>query len=115
MAAIRAVLIGMSPILRDIVKQCIRSVGDVEIVGEFFAEEGTERLILLKPEVVIISLGRGETDEVASRLLETAPAAKIVALSSDNRSAFCSTMRLHRVVLSDISPQEIASFISRAG
>jgi DNA-binding NarL/FixJ family response regulator len=112
-AAIRAVLIGMSPLLRDIVKQSVGGVSGMDIVGEFFAEEWTERVRALKPEVVIISLRHGEADDVASRLLETVPTAKIVALSSGNRSALCCTIR-DRLVLSDFSPQDIAAFISRA-
>jgi len=67
-AAIRAVLIGMSPMLRDIVMQCVGGVRDMEIVGEFFTDEWAEPLRFSKPEVIIISLGRGEADDVASRL-----------------------------------------------
>ncbi len=85
----------------------------MDIVGEFSAEEWTERVRALKPEVVIISLRRGEADDVASRLLETVPTARIVALSSDNRRALCCMMR-RRLVLSDFSSQDIAAFISRA-
>jgi DNA-binding NarL/FixJ family response regulator len=112
-AAIRAVLIGLSPLLRDIVKQSVAGVRDMDIVSEFSADEWTERLRALKPEVVIISLRRGEADHVASRLLGTVPTAKIVALSSDNRRALCCTIR-DRLVLPDVSAQEIASFLSRA-
>ena len=47
-----------------------------------------------------------------SRLMQAAPNAKIVALSSDNRSALCCAADRHQQVLFDVSPQEIAEFIS---
>jgi DNA-binding NarL/FixJ family response regulator len=100
--------------LRDIVKQSVGGDRDVEIVGEFLADEATERLRILKPEVVIVSLRRDEADDIAAQLLEIVPTAKIVALSADNRNALCCVMRPHGLVLSDFSPQEIAGFISRA-
>ena len=113
MARIRVVFIGMSPMLRDIVKQAIGSETDMDVAGEFFADRWAERLRALKPEAVIISLARGEDDDdVTSRLMEAAPNAKIVALSSDNRSALCCTAGRHQRVLFDVSPHEIAEFIS---
>ena len=111
MARIRVVFIGMSPMLRDIVKQAIGSEMDMDIAGELFADSWAGRLRTLTPEAVIISLARGEGDDVASRLMQAAPNAKIVALSSDSRSALCCVGR-HQRVLFDVSPQEIAEFIS---
>jgi DNA-binding NarL/FixJ family response regulator len=99
--------------LRDIVKQCVMSQVDVEVVGELFAGDWTERLRMLKPEVVIISLRPGESDVIATRLLEIVPSAKIVALSPDNRRALFCTMRAHRLLLSDFSAEEVAALISR--
>jgi DNA-binding NarL/FixJ family response regulator len=111
-ARIRVVFIGMSPMLRDIVKQAVESERDVDIAGEFFADTWAEGLRVLKPEAVIISLARGEGDDVTNRLMEAAPNARIVALASDNRSAiFCAAGR-HQKVLLDVSSQEIAEFIS---
>ena len=112
MARIRVVFIGMSPMLRDIVKQAIGSEMDMDIAGELFADSWAGRLRTLKPEAVIISLARGEGDDVASRLMQAAPNAKIVALSSDSRSALCCAAGRHQRVLFDVSPQEIAEFIS---
>ena len=112
MARIRVVFIGMSPLLRDIVKQAIGSEMDMEIAGEFFADSWAEHLRALKPEAVIISLAFGEGDGVTSRLMEAAPNAKIVALSSDSRSALCCAAGRHQRIVFDVSPQEIAEFIS---
>ena len=87
---------------------------DMEVVGEFLTDEWAERLRALKPEAVIISLGHREADDVVSRLLETVPTAKIVALSSDNRRGLCCMIGCDRLVLSDVSLHEITSFLSRA-
>ena len=96
---IRVVLIGTSPMLRDIVKQAIGSETDMDVAGELFADGWAERLRALKPEAVIISLARGEGDDVTSRLMEAAPNAKIVALSSDNVAALCCAAGRHQRVL----------------
>ena len=111
-AGIRVVFIGMSPMLRDIVSRAIGSEMDMDIAGELFPDSWAERLRALKPGAVIISLARGEADDVTSRLLEAAPNAKIVALSSDSRSALCCVAGRHQRVLFDVSPQEIVEFIS---
>ena len=112
MARIRVVFIRMSPMLRDIVKQAVGSEMDMDIAGELFADSWAERLRALKPGAVIISLADGEGDDVTSRLMQVAPNAKIVALSADNRSALCCEAGRHQRVLFDVSPQEIAKFIS---
>jgi DNA-binding NarL/FixJ family response regulator len=112
-AAIRAVLIGMSPLLRDILAQSISSQANVEIVGELLAHEWGERLRWLSPDVVIISLRRGEGDDITSRLLDIVPNAKIITLSYDNRRATFSDMRARRTVFRDFSPEQIASLIVR--
>jgi DNA-binding NarL/FixJ family response regulator len=103
----------MTPLLRDIVSQCLESKIDVQVVGEFQSGGWTERLRYLRPDMVIVSLRGSEGDDVAARLLETAPGAKVVVLSSDGRQASFVTMRIERADLSDPSIQEIADFISR--
>jgi DNA-binding NarL/FixJ family response regulator len=110
-AGIRVVFIGMSPMLRDIVSRAIGSEMDMDIAGELFPDSWAQRLNALKPGAIIISLAHGEGDDVTSRLMEAAPNAKIVALSADNRSALCCEAG-HQRVLFDVSPQEIAKFIS---
>ena len=84
---------------------------DMDIAGELFPDSWAQRLHALKPGAIIISLAHGEGDDVTSRLMEAAPNAKIVALSADNRSALCCEAG-HQRVLFDVSPQEIAKFIS---
>lgn len=110
-AGIRVVFIGMSPMLRDIVSRAIGSEMDMDIAGELFLDSWAERLRALKPGAVFISLAHGEGDDVTSRLMEAAPNAKIVAFSADNRSALCCAAGRQRVLF-DVSPQEIAEFIS---
>jgi DNA-binding NarL/FixJ family response regulator len=110
---VRTILVGMTPLLRDIVRQSLDGKTNVEVVGEFKSDGWTERLRYLKPDVVIVSSRTNEADEVARRLLETAPFAKVVVLSSDSRRASFMTMRIDRLELSDPSIQEIADFIGR--
>ena len=112
MARVRVVLIGMSPLLHDIVKQAIGSDRDMEVVGEVFADGSRDRLRALRPDVVIVSLARDQGDDVTNELLEAIPTAKIVALSFDNRHALCRMAGRRQKVLVDVSARDIAAFIS---
>jgi DNA-binding NarL/FixJ family response regulator len=111
--AIRAVLIGMSPLLRDTLAQGFSSQTDVEIVGELSAHGWRERLRNLSPDVVIISLRRGESDDITTRLLKIVPNVSIITLSHDNRRAIVTGVRARPTVFLDVSPEQIANLIIR--
>jgi DNA-binding NarL/FixJ family response regulator len=110
MVTMRAVLVGLSPMLKDIVQQCVLRHFDTEIVGEILSHDWAA-VRLMMPDLVIVSLGTDECDGVATRLLEIVPKARIVVLSSDNRQAVVSKMRIHRLVISDFSPEEMVAAI----
>lgn len=110
MATMRAVLVGLSPMLRDIVLECILRHFDIEIVGELSSHDlATVRRTM--PDLVIISLLSDDDDDIAIPLLEVVPKAKIVVLSPDNRQAAVSKLRIHRLVISDFSAEELVAAI----
>jgi DNA-binding NarL/FixJ family response regulator len=111
MATMRAVLVGLSPMLKDIVQQRVLRHLNTEIVGELFSHD-LAAVRLMMPDVVIVSLRTDESDDVATRLLEIVPKARIVVLSSDNRQAVVSKMRIHHLVISDFSPEEMVAAIN---
>jgi DNA-binding NarL/FixJ family response regulator len=110
MATMRAVLVGLSPMLKDIVQQCVLRHFNTEIVGELFSHDWAA-VRLMMPDVVIVSLHTDESDDVATRLLDVVPKARIVVLSSDNRQAVVSKIRIDHLVISDFSAEEIVAAI----
>lgn len=92
MATMRTVLVGLPPMLRDIVDECLLRHFNTEIVGELSSDDlATVRGMM--PDMVIVSLLTDETDDIGIRLLEIVPKAKILVLSPDNRKAVVSKMR----------------------
>jgi DNA-binding NarL/FixJ family response regulator len=98
-------------LLRDIVKLCIGDDREFEIIAQLSGSRRVESLRALRPDVVIVALRRNEGADVAKRLLDAFPNARIVALSPDYRTAQCSAMRPCQSVLSDFSPSDLGAFI----
>jgi DNA-binding NarL/FixJ family response regulator len=110
MATMRTVLVGLSPMLRDIVHECVLRHFNTEIVGELSSDDlATVRGMM--PDLVIVSLLTDESDDIGIRLLEIVPKAKILVLSPDKRKAVVSKMRIHSLAISDFSAEELVAAI----
>jgi DNA-binding NarL/FixJ family response regulator len=111
-AAIRTVMITMSPIFRDLIKQLTAEHRDLNVVAALDTREGLEeRLRSLAPELILVGLGRNEGDEVGLSLVRFLPNTKVFAFSSDRRTAFVHRMQPQRTVLRDVSPQMLIDTI----
>lgn len=112
MAAIRTVMVTMSPIFRDLIAELMASHVDVEVVGELDTRDGLEqRLQALGPDLVLIGLRRDEGDEIGLSLVRLLPNAKVIAFSSDARHAFVHRMQPQRTALLDVSPRMLLDTI----
>jgi DNA-binding NarL/FixJ family response regulator len=110
--AIRTALIGMSPIFRDIVRRSTAKHTTLEIVGELkMCDSLEDQLRFIGPELVLISLNPGESDEIGQRLIRVIPMARIIVFSSDKRDAYIHELRPYRVALLNISPEQISTAI----
>jgi len=112
---IRTVLIGMSPLLRDIVKRSVSHYATLEIVDELTAREPVEdRLCYIEPELILIGLHPDDRDDIGQRLLTVVPTAKVIVFSSDISHAYLHQMRPYRVAMLDISPEDLGKAITDA-
>lgn len=111
-ATIRTVLIGMSPMLRDIVKQSVSYYATLEIVDELMAcDDAEDRLSSVAPELILIGLHPDDRDDIGQKLLMLVPTAKVIAFSSDISRAYLHQMRPYRVAILDISPEKLGKAI----
>jgi DNA-binding NarL/FixJ family response regulator len=98
----------MPPLFRDLVTALIAAYSSVDMVAELDSRNAIEqRLQSLAPELVLIGLGCGEGDEIGPALARSAPNARVIAFSSDNRHAFVHQLHRQRRILLDISPRQL--------
>ena len=108
MNAIRTVTVTMAPLFCDLVTGLLAAHCNIHLVAKIDNRAAIEqRLQSLAPELVLIGLGDGESDEIASALAGSVPNARVIAFSSDNRHAFVHQLERPRRVLLDISPRQL--------
>jgi chemotaxis response regulator CheB len=104
-AAIRTVMITMSPLFRELLRELIAGHADLDVVGALDTrDELREQLRPLAPDVIFIGLGPNEGDEIGPSLVRFLPNTKVIAFSSDMRRAFVHSVQQH-TVLPDVSPR----------
>ena len=112
MAKYRAVFVTMPPLFSEIVNDVLGGQLDIDLIAQFDRNaQLDERLPELAPDLVLLGLHAGERDEFVKSLLELAPAAKVIAISSDFHRAYVHEMRQHRRVLEDFSLDALLSAI----
>jgi DNA-binding NarL/FixJ family response regulator len=111
-AGIRTVIVTMSPLLTDIIEQLLSGRVTLEVIGRFDVRTLLEeKLRVLAPDLILVGLRRGETDEIGRTLLSLVPVAKVIAFTNDARHGYVHEMRAHRAALIDISPQALIKAI----
>jgi DNA-binding NarL/FixJ family response regulator len=111
-AAIRTVMVTMSPMFRDLITELMADHGSLDVIGELVTREALdEQLRALAPDLILIGLGRNEGDDIGLSLVRRLPNAKAIAFSSDRRHAFVHRMQPQRTVLLDVSPQVLIDSI----
>jgi DNA-binding NarL/FixJ family response regulator len=109
---IRTVVVTMSPLLSDIIKQLLIHQTVLDVIAEFDTRDALEeRLRNTAPNLILIGLRPGEGDGIGLSFLALVPAAKVIAFSSDGRHAYLHEMRAHRAALIEVSPQALIDAI----
>ena len=72
------------------------------------------KLALIRPDIVVLGLGRDETDVEIDRLLAAMPTTKFIVLSSEGRKAVGYELRMHRTTLPDVSPAGLIDLLRKA-
>jgi hypothetical protein len=105
---IRAAVVTMSSMLRDIISELPSGQRHLEIVAEFATRDLLhDRLHAVHPDLVLVELARGETDRIARTILAAVPCARVVAFSGGGRHVYIHEMRPHRRAMSNISARAI--------
>ena len=112
MAGIRTVMVTTPALFGDLIKRLAVGHVDLDVVAELSGRRSLPRqLQRLQPHLVIIGLHESETDALVRTLLAQLPSSKFIALSHDGRSIVGYALRVSRVPLSNLSPDELINFI----
>ena len=112
MAAIRAVVVTISPIIADIITTVLSRKAAMEVVANFSDRTGIEpQLAAVAPDLILIGLQQGELHQISCPLLEIVPRAMVIAFSNDGRNAHVHEMRAHST-MSQTSPLDAYSMPS---
>lgn len=102
----------MPPLIVDIIAKLLPDRTALNVLAQLADRvDIQERLSALNPDLVLLGLQNGETENVPYDLLALLPSAMIISLSSDGRSAVIYEMRPHRRTLRNISPRVLIQTI----
>jgi DNA-binding NarL/FixJ family response regulator len=83
-----------------------------QLLAEFNDREHlVEHLTELQPDLVVIGLEAGESDEIGAMLLALMPTAKVLLISGAGDYAYLYEMRPWRSVLHDFSPASLLTAV----
>jgi DNA-binding NarL/FixJ family response regulator len=113
---IRTVVITLPMLISDIVNQLLIDDVKLDIVARLDSRELIEDMLrAVSPEFVLVGLGPDEPGVTGLSFLTAAPAAKVIAFSSDGHSAYVSQRGGSWTHLPDVSPDAITSVIRSIG
>ena len=112
MPKVRGVIVTLAPMLAAIVTGALSRELEVELLAELQdrAHLG-KRLRKLQPDLVIIGLAAGESDELGAQLLTQYPTTRILLIDAGGAHAYLHEMRPTRRVLHDFSPDNLLAAI----
>ena len=109
---IRTVVITLPMMIGDIVKELLIDDVELDIVGRFDSRELIEdKLRAISPELVLVGLSPDEPGMMGPYFLTVVPDAKVIAFSSDGRSAYVSQTGGSWTHLRDFGPDAITKVI----
>jgi len=110
------VFVTISPLLSALVEEAISRRLELQCIERIDERaELPERLDALQPDLVVVGLNPGESDEIGAVLLARVPRAKIVLISGGGDYAYVYEMQPHRGMLFDFSPETLAAAIFGRG
>jgi DNA-binding NarL/FixJ family response regulator len=105
----RAVFVTIPPLLSDLIVEAVFHGIDLKLIAQFSDRDAlAEQLPALAPDLVVIGLQDGETDQIGAATLALVPSAKVLVLSGDGRCAYLYETQVHRDILQDCSPPACA-------
>jgi hypothetical protein len=111
----RAVLVTIPPLLSEILAEVASKRVQLKVIAQIERDALTEQLPVLAPDLVLIGLRSGETDEIGSIVLKLVPGARVLVLSNDVHDAYLHEMRPHRTVLRNFSQAHLVAAFEGSG
>ena len=108
----RAIIVTLPTFLRDIITTLAEASLSLSIVANLHRRgDVATALELWAPDLVVIGLRAGETDDVGRDILSRIPSARVIAISDGGRNAYVHEMHACRTVLLDVSAEALATAI----
>jgi hypothetical protein len=105
---VRTVVVTMSPLLADIVLDCLQPYLAIDLIGILKDREAlAERLAESRPDLVLLGLVGVESDACARPLLALLPHARFLVLAPNGQHAWLHEMRPHRSAMRYFSKQRL--------
>ena len=108
----RAIIVTLPKFLRDIVTTLAEDRLPFNIVADLDRRCAVAAALeVLAPDLVVVGLRAGETDDVGRDILSRIPSARVIAISDGGRNAYVHEMCASRTVLLDVSAEALAAAI----
>jgi DNA-binding NarL/FixJ family response regulator len=108
----RAIIVTVPTFLRDIITTLAEDRLPLNIVADLDRRvDLAAALESLLPDLVVVGLRAGETDDVGRDILSRIPTARVIAISDGGRNAYVHEMCACRTVLLDVSAEALAAAI----
>ena len=108
----RAIIVTLPTFLRDIITTLAEARLPLSIVANLDRRgDVAAALELWAPDLVVVGLRAGETDDVGRDILSRIPTARVIAISDGGRNAYVHEMCAYRTVLLDVSAEALAAAI----
>jgi hypothetical protein len=105
---LRCVFVTLAPLLSAILAEALSRRIELRLLPQLDERDQlAQRLVALSPDLVVIGLGPGESDDIGAPLLSRLPNSRILLISSAADYAYVHQMRPHRQVLFDFSPDTL--------
>lgn len=115
MTAIRILLVGMAPILREIVRQAALGRDDVDVVGEAQSHHCLrEDVAASGANFLLVGIEDADAIGACGAILMERPLTKVLAVEADGRHGFLYELRPQRVPLGELSLEGLFDAIREA-
>lgn len=109
----RAIIVTLPSLLRDIITTLAEASLPLSIVANLnLRGDIAAALELWAPDLVVVGLRAGETDDIGRDILSRIPTARVIAISHGGRNAYVHEMCTCRRVLLDVSAEALAAAIA---
>ena len=108
----RAIIVTLPTFLRDVIATLAEDRLPLNIIADLDRRaDVAAALESLVPDLVVVGLRAGETDDVGRDILARIPSARVIAISDGGRNAYVHEMCACRTVLLDVSADALATAI----